>query len=59
MKITNKANLALFLVPKSLASITVIPNLDDIDMDKASRRLKIEALFVFLKKSIFILSSVS
>ena len=38
MKITNKVNLALVFVPISLASLTVMPKIDETEIVKASRR---------------------
>ena len=38
MKIMNKVNLALVFVPISLASLTVIPKIDETEIVKASRR---------------------
>ena len=38
MKIMNKVNLALVFVPISLASLTVMPKIDEKEIVKASRR---------------------
>ena len=38
MKIMNKVNLALVFVPISLASLTVMPKMDETEIVKASKR---------------------